>query len=304
MAKVSNAQLQQQLENLATRFEEAMKVLTSKTDSVKSEIAEKIDGINTRLDKYDEKFDKLERNIQHNENRIGEMAAQVENGDLIANQKFISLTQRIESLEEKMAKLDDISSKVEPLDQLPDRVNQLAELVEDRTNRQLRETLVFKNIAEEEGEQSYDDTKELLARVISEHCNEYTYEYALSQIKRAHRERKRNFEENQYSRAGKRLIFAAFHSWDMCQKLIETFRQKCIANPAFKIAVDQKYGPLTSKRRKLAYDMRKRLKEEGVITGGYVDFPAKLMVNIPGDYNAENKKVYKIYKNFSKEVVE
>ena len=311
MPNVSNAQLQQQLENLATRLEEGLKGIESTTVTTKTEIAEKINEVNHRLDKYDEKFDRLERNIQNNENRIGEIAAQVENGDLITNQKLISLTQRLETMEEKLAKIDDISSKVddistkvEPLEVIPNRVNQLAELVEDRTNRQLRETLVFKNVPEEEGEQSYDDTKELLARLINEHCNEFSYDYALSQIKRAHRERKRTFEDNQYSRAGKRLIFAAFHSWDMCQKLIETFRQKCIASPTFKIAVDQKYGPLTSKRRHLAFEKRKQLKEQGVISGGYVDFPAKLMVNMPGDYDADNKKVYKLLTNFSRHPVD
>ena len=65
-------------------------------------------------------------------------------------------------------------------------------------------------------------------------------------------------------------------------------------------AAEQKYGPLTSKRRQKAYLERKQLKESGVIASGYVDFPAKLMVNLPGDVDRENKKIYKLHTNFSR----
>ena len=133
--------------------------------------------------------------------------------------------------------------------------------------------------------------------MISEHCTGISFEVALGQIKRAHRERSRNFEGSQNFRAGKRLIFAAFHSWDLCQEIIETFRQKCIVDRSFKIAAEQKYGPLTSKRRQMAFQLRRQLIDSRAITSGYVDFPAKLMVSFPGDVRADNKKVYKLYPN-------
>ena len=72
---------------------------------------------------------------------------------------------------------------------------------------------------------------------------------------------------------------------------------------SYKIAADQKYGPLTSKRRQMAFQLRRELKDSGVITSAYVDFPAKLMVNVPGDLNGDGKKIYKPYRNFSKEPV-
>ena len=121
----------------------------------------------------------------------------------------------------------------------------------------MRETLVFKNIPEGPNEESYKDTKELLATVISDHCPGISYRDALGQIKRAHRERNRKSEGSQNSRAGKRLIFAAFHSWDMCQEIIEVFKQKCIMERSFNIAAEQKYGPLTSKRRQMAFQLRR-----------------------------------------------
>ena len=54
----------------------------------------------------------------------------------------------------------------------------------------------------------------------------------------------------------------------------------------------------------MAFQLRKRLLESGEIAHGYVDFPARLMTNIRGDVNGEGKKIYRCYRNFSKEPVE
>ena len=301
-AKVSNAQLQQQLEGFSQRFEENFKLLTTSQDQTKTELFSKIDGITTRLDSFDVRIDKMERSIQHTDTRVGELSAQLENGDLAVSQKFSTLNKRIEELEAKLAKLEGLPNKIGPLESIPSKVDLLAEKVEDRTNRQLRETLVFKNIPEEERDASYKETKELLATVISRNCPDFTYNDVLTQIKRAHRESKRNSEQN--SRAGKRLIFAAFHSWDMTQKIIETFRQKCITDRAFTIAAEQKYGPMTSKRRQLAFILRRRLIDSGEIVSGYVDFPARLMVNVPGATRSDGKKRYEQHTDFSRYAVE
>ena len=59
------------------------------------------------------------------------------------------------------------------------------------------------------------------------------------------------------------------------------------------------YGKLTSKRRNLAFQLRKQLKADGTIASGYVRFPAKLMVNFPGDVDRSGKKIYKPHTNFS-----
>ena len=85
--KMSNAQLNQQLETFTTRFEAEIKSITETTNSAKAELVEKIDGITARLDTYDEKFAKLEGSLQHTDNPVGELTAQVENGDLIVRQK-------------------------------------------------------------------------------------------------------------------------------------------------------------------------------------------------------------------------
>ena len=193
MPNVSNIQLKEQLEGLSSRLEEAIKILTSSTEAAKTDITQKIDGINVRLDNYEVQLNKLERSIQHTDNRVGDIIVQVED----SNQKFLSLSNRVKDLEEKLALLEGLPAKVEHLEDVPDKVSQLAELVEERTNRQLRETLIFRNIPEEEGESSYKATKDLLAKVIHQHTN-IGYEYVLGQIKRTHRERNRSYDDTTY----------------------------------------------------------------------------------------------------------
>ena len=119
-------------------------------------------------------------------------------------------------------------------------------------------------------------------------------------IERAHREAKR---ENG-NRQGKRKIYAAFLNWELPQKIIDQFRKKSIEDRSFQFYAEQMYGPLTSRRRNLAFQQRKLLKESGSITSGYVQFPAKLMVNAPGDVDRFGRKVYKQHSNYSSHKVD
>ena len=175
----------------------------------------------------------------------------------------------------------------------------LKEELENRTNRQLRRTLIFKNIPESKDDESYQEVKTLLAETISS-CTDIPKQEALDGIERAHREAKREGG----SRQGRRRIFAAFLNWELPQKILNGFKKRCIDDRAFDIYVDQMYGPLTSLRRNLAFQERKSLKDKGTIVSGYVDFPARLMVNFPGEVDRYGKKVYKLHTNFSDNKVE
>ena len=165
-----------------------------------------------------------------------------------------------------------------------------------------------KNVPEEDDDETWERTKELLARVISTNCPTIGYDMAFGAIKRCHRESKekqqRPRNDGRPSRAGKRNIFAAFFSWDICQTILEDFRKKCINERGFNIFAEQMYGPLTTKRRGMAMELRKRLKEDGSITGGYVAFPAKFFVHRPGNLNIDGKKVYTFHSDFSKRDVD
>ena len=279
MSKVSNIELKQQLDSFISRI-----------DRNHEELTNKIDGLSSRLDIFERRINSLEEQSVNINNNIGELKAHLENSNDHNANKFAALEKRIEELEGKLRALEDI----------PKGIKQLEEDIENRTNRQLRETLVFRNVPEKVGGEDYHDTKKLLATAISENVNGVTYEQALGQIKRAHRESDHHKnEEGVHVREGKRIIYVAFHSWDLCQSIIESFREKNIKDRNFQMTADQKYGPKTNKRRKLAFDLRKQLKTNGDITSGFVAFPAKLMVNRPGDVTNNNKKVYRMHTNFS-----
>ena len=290
---VTNVELDARLKEFMARMEESVAGLQTSVNSVKTELSAKIDGISARLDGYDAKLEEIEKNVQSADEKVGTLHAEIGNKDEYYMRKFAELNEKIVTLEGKIAHLEN----------LPTEMDELAEEIEDRTNRQLRETLIIKNVPEIDDEntgnmtKNYLATKKLLAKVICEHIN-IGYDECFDSIKRAHREADRS-EELENSRKGQRLIYAAFHSWDLSQEVIDVFREKCINDPTFTISADQKYGRRTTKRRQLAFKLRKDLKAAGTITSGFVNFPAKLMVNYPGELRGP-KKVYRLHTNFPK----
>ena len=91
---------------------------------------------------------------------------------------------------------------------------------------------------------------------------------------------------------GTRKIIAAFHDWNDAEYVKDCFRSLNVLNKST-IYVEQKFGPLATFRRNQALNVRKSLKADGHITRGYVSFPAKLMVQRPGE------KKYVLHENFS-----
>ena len=63
-------------------------------------------------------------------------------------------------------------------------------------------------------------------------------------------------------------------------------------------------SPLTTKRRNLALQKRRELLDAGTITGGYVQFPVRLMINIDNQTNDDGKKINKLHTHFSRHEIE
>jgi len=177
----------------------------------------------------------------------------------------------------------------------------LEEEIEERTNRQLRKTLVFRGIPEQTirrdsssdnagRKENWDDTEELLAQKIAEVCEDTSLSQAREMIERGHR----GGPNPNYQGDKPRPIFAAFYDWKQSEFVKKQFR---INSTAYQCG--NKYGARTSARRNLAMKERKRLKSNGTIISGYVDFPARLMVR---DSNASGAKYY-MKKDFSKDPV-
>ena len=170
-------------------------------------------------------------------------------------------------------------------------IKELSERIEERTNRQLRQTLTFSGIREKKiGKklETWSQTKSVLANVISSVLDDCSYHDAYDMINRAHRSAPNNFKTN------RRDIFVNMFSWEDCEEIVKAFRYKNVEDKNFGIYASYKYGPLTTKRRNLALKRRSELKTDGKIISGYIKYPAQLMVK----FNADG--VYERVEDFSK----
>ena len=281
----------EQFENLSRLIKDSVEELKVETKAVKDELLGKINDVAASVDDINRRFEGQDRRITAAENNIIEIKAKYENVIENLHSTIKKLSERLEKVEAKQTAAESI----------PKDLNDVKELVEERTNRQLRETLIFKNVPERGGGETYNKTREVLAELISTHCSDIGYDEAY-QIKRCHREKQRENDDGPL-RAGKRHIYCAFVNWYFSQQVLDAFKRKCIDDRNFVFAVDQKYGPLTTKRRGLALKERKRLKDEGTIDSGFIVYPAKLFVALPGDLRNDGRKAYNLHADFSKHVV-
>ena len=287
---VSNADL---LKHMASLQEDFKRIASENSENYKT-LVSKIDGYGDRLDKLEDKFNNIARDNRQKCEEIEARCTDVENK---ASANFNSLDERFKQLEDRLHTLQTVEIP-EQVRQLKQENEQLKEEVENRTNRQLRRTLVFKNIPERKDDESYFEVKALLAETISQHTD-ISQQEVFAGIERSHRERKR---ENG-TREGKRKIFAAFLNWELPQKILDQFKKRCIEDRTFDLYVDQMYGARTTARRNLAFLKRKQLKENGTIPGGFVAFPARLMVPT-GQINGKGKKIYRLQEDFSLHKIE
>ena len=169
----------------------------------------------------------------------------------------------------------------------------LTERVEERTNRQLRNTLVFKGVPEPSHEKSWEDTKTVLAEAVHSSFPNLPVSQARSFFERAHRSKSEGFKNG---KQGKRDIFVKLFDWNICEKLKSDFRKARMQNNGPNISCDQKYGPLTTFRRNHALNVRRDLKQRGEIVSGFISYPAKLMVR---KTNSKTER-YSEYDDYSK----
>ena len=253
---------------------------SKKYDTRKSgEIKEEMEAL------FDLKFQQLEDRLFTNlkqfiSNELGELTNHLfqRMDDLVKNvsnnKRAIELQdKKFKNFEENYDKLcksnSDLASKLletkKELEEANDRL-------EDQTNRQMRKTLVFTNIAE--GNEEEKDVTSLLQNVISK-VSKGKMVNAKEYIERAHRgKKKRN------GKGGPRPIYAAVDDWRHSEAIKGFFLDRQNDSGIY---CDQMYGPRTTWRRSQALRERKELKQQRKITKGYVAFPARLMVLKPGE---------------------
>ena len=254
-------------------------------------LGERLEGV---IDKLTQKIISLESKINDNKLLIDKQCDEIN----MLRGENIGLISRIGELEVKIENsTQNDQQSTDP--ETSNKIKELENLIEERTNRQMRQTLVFKGIPERKHE-SWNDTKNIVASTIAEYTN-ISREDACDMLNRVHRSRP---TENPHKNK-RRDIFAAMHSWEDCEFFIKKFRREnCERNSdpndnSGRVYIDYKYGPLTTLRRGEALKHRKDLIDRKEIISGFVSYPAKLMVK-----RAHGRDVpYVMEKDFSNEDV-
>ena len=224
---------------------------------------------------------------KHLNKTIEALQSSLEATTKIANNALTQVTK----LEKEVAVLKEEIVKLKKNDaEQTGESKRLEENVEDRTNRQLRKTLVFHNIPEIESE-TWEQTEKLVAEAIANVCD-IKIEEARENLERVHR----SAPNPRYKGSAPRKIFAALYDWKFSEKCKAEFKTQNISQST-KIICEQMYGPLTRARRDLAMKERKLLKTNKKVISAYVDFPAKLMAKTKKDGK------YELIKDFSKVAV-
>lgn len=253
---VKRDELDAALSNVVKDFENSLtEALAEFKKKVLSDLSSKINSLIKRVEVVEENSSKALELAQINEDRI-----------LAISDKLIHVGQTNSRL-------------VSDLKVANETILSLEEQLEDRTNRQLRKTLVISNVPEQDNE-NWEKTKEILAGTIERASEKLkdeekiNKEEALSMLERVHRGREKK------GRKGPRQIFAAINDWRNSEKIKAVFMKARI-----NIFCEQKYGPRTNWRRGKALAQRKELKDKGEIVKGYVAFPARLMVVKTGQHD-------------------
>ena len=156
MPTISNAQLQANIEDLKSLILTSVEEIKFANSETKADLTVKINQLSEKFDGVNHKLAKQEERQEKTENLVGELGAKLNNTNDRLKVELKTITDRILKIEDKVG----------PLENLPKMVQEMQETIEERTNRQLRETLIFKNIPEEPKE-TWEKTKALLATNIS-----------------------------------------------------------------------------------------------------------------------------------------
>ena len=253
---------------------------------------EQVTSINATITKFDKKFvDLFKRcdSIKATADNASKSAAEALATAKLAEENIATMRTEIDELTESNKKIKDRAAEVDiELSTLQVRNAVLQHRLEDQTNRSCRKTLVFRGVQESSVDESWEDTKNLLADVIAEACDQ-TPEASYDLIERCHRS-----SAPAANKKKPRSIYACFYDWNDSEFIKDKFRQAAIKKCNNGIFVEQKYGEDTTWRRNQALLTRKKLLADKVIVAGYVDYPAKLMVKCK-----KEERRYQLHQDFS-----
>ena len=242
-----------EIKKVTTIIEDNHVSLTKQIDSVKNEIYEKYDAI----------IGEIEKAIIKLENKA------VDVGDTASHSYDMAITNTNDILTIKM----DIMN-------LKKCNKDIKEKLDDNINISMQSNLVFFNVPEQK-EETYESTKQIVSKLLVDNLN-WDPQTAHNSIIRAHRSGKRI---NQKARP----IFTKFTRDDVADSIDYGFISVDRRGATNQIRCSKQYTPDVQARRKKALSVRYDLKQ---ITKTYIDYPAKLLVMLPG---AEKYTLHSIY---------
>ena len=186
--------------------------------------------IDDRLGPLIDRVNTIESSVSIVQNEILQLKSAVSELRLTTEKQTAEINQlKEENIELKSSSFDESN--------ILKSINDLEERVEDRTNRQLRKTLVITGINESENE-SWSDTKKIVAKTISRNLK-ISYDDSFDMLERVHRSAPTTNEK----KIGRRDIYAAIHEWQDCEFLTRQFRKLNIRNHNFNVHINYNIRP-------------------------------------------------------------
>ena len=256
-------------ETIAREIKKITAVFKQEHNELKNEILTAIgDIIEDKLSVFDRRISNLETLVDKNELLLKELRSDIDtltHNSNVQKSEIETLNSKLSELNNQVVERDESIEELTSYKQLfSSNVKALEERVENRTNRQLRKTLVISGIPEEANE-SWSATRRILAQTISENLPKCSYRDAADMFERVHR----SGPTKNTNKQGRRDIFAALHEWDDAEYLTQNFRKLNSKNRNLKIYINYKYGPLTSRRRDAALKKRKELLKTKTVLKAY-----------------------------------
>ena len=187
------------------------------------------------------------------------------------------ITDNSEKISNQDLQIEDMSNQIT---NFKTNLNELKSKLDDVKNRDLRKTLIFRNIPQTKNKESWNESKLTLAKEIKVIMPGVADDIIISNIERAHRAPQK--DTNQYSTPGSLPIIAKFIDWNFSEKVKSNFiraaRDSFQQHPNQTIYISQMYSSSVTARRNKAMLKLKKLKRDERAIQAYVKCPAILMV--------------------------
>ena len=247
---------------------EIQKIIDAQSRDLKTYINEQLD---VRLKPINDEIASLKLELKQKVAEIDHLKSAIVDVKSI-NEQLVTANK---SLEARLVTLEDFQAASK------ESFKQLETRVEDRTNRQLRQTIVVKGLPEKKNE-TWTDTRNILAKYVSKSYN-MEFKTAYGMFERVHRG---GGDGHDNKKKGRRDIYALCSHWDDSELLVwGSFAANRNKPKKDKVFIDYKYGPHTTLRRGEALKRRKEILEQKLYRNAFIKFPAVLMARKDGEDN-------------------